>query len=44
MTFITCLLIVDIILNTVIIINHKVMKKQLDWIYVNLSKMWIEEP
>ena len=43
MTFIICLLIVDIILNTVILINHKVMKKQLDWIYATLSKMWPEE-
>ena len=43
MTFIIGLLIVDIILNAVIIINHKVIKKQLDWINVNLSKMWLEE-
>ena len=43
MTFIIGLLIVDIILNAVIIINHKVVKKQLDWIHANLSKMWIEE-
>lgn len=43
MIFIICLLIVDIILNAVIIINHRIIKKQLDWIYVNLLKMWIEK-
>lgn len=39
MTFIIGLLIVDIILNVVIIVNHTVIKKRLDWICVNLSKM-----
>lgn len=43
MTFIICLFIVDIILNMVIIINHKVIKKRLDWICVNLSKREYEQ-